>query len=63
MRVGGQQGTKLVSWLCSAWRLALLQSTGGQTVAARLLGDVFADYTCLGSSPTHDATTYVGTHS
>ena len=44
-------------------RVGGLQNSGGQTVASRLLGHIFADYTCPGDSPTHDTTTYVGTHS
>jgi hypothetical protein len=44
-------------------RVGGLQNVNGETIASRLAGHIFADYTCPGESPTHDVATYAGTHS
>ncbi|MGN6867503.1 MAG: hypothetical protein ACTHMY_03755 [Solirubrobacteraceae bacterium] len=44
-------------------RVGGLQNSGGQTVASRLLGHIFADFVCPGATPSHDTATYTGTHS
>lgn len=40
-----------------------LQQIGGQTVATRMEGHIYADYTCSGSPPTEDVSTYTGVRS
>ncbi len=44
-------------------RVGGLQTVAGQTIASRLAGHIFADYSCPGQPPTHDVATYAGTHS
>lgn len=44
-------------------RVGGVQNVQGQTIAQRLAGHVFADYTRPGSAPMRDVATYAGTHS
>lgn len=44
-------------------RVGGLQNVNGQTIASRLAGHIFADYQCPGEGPSHQVSTYVGTHS